>query len=144
MTPVVTFYDCAPDERLPRIARLVEAAWERGMGVIVHCADAGAAEALDLYLWSWKQESFIPHEQVRPGAAPADPEARVVLVTAQERPVAAEVLVQEAPCSFEFAGGFAHVIELVDHRTPDALAQSRGRFRAWREAGANPTFRGKG
>ncbi|MEZ4264788.1 MAG: DNA polymerase III subunit chi [Myxococcota bacterium] len=144
MSPVVTFYDTAADQRLDRIARLVEAASDRGLGVVIHCADAAAAEAVDLFLWSFKQESFIPHEQVKPGAAPEDPEATVVLVTAEERPIAADVLVQEAPCSFEFARGFAHVIELVDHRTPEALTASRQRFRDWRVAGADPTFRGKG
>jgi DNA polymerase-3 subunit chi len=143
MNPVVTFYDTPADERLARIARLVEAAWDRGMGVVIHCADPAAAEAVDLYLWSWKQESFIPHEQVPPGAQPADPDARVVLVTSEERPISAEVLVQEAPCSFAFAQAFPHVIELVDHRTPEALAHSRQRFRDWRAAGADPTFRGQ-
>lgn len=144
MTTVVTFYDTAADQRLDRIARLVEAAAERGLGVLIHCADADSAEAVDLFLWSWKQESFIPHEQVKPGEAPEDPEARVVLITAEERPIAADVLVQESPCSFAFAQGFAHVIELVDHRSPEALAASRQRFRDWRAAGADPTFRGKG
>ncbi len=144
MSAVVTFYDTAADQRLDRIARLVEAASGRGLGVVIHCADAAAAETVDLFLWSWKQESFIPHEQVRPGEQPEDPDARVVLVTTEERPIAAEVLVQEAPCSFAFAQGFAHVIELVDHRTPEALAASRQRFRDWRQAGADPTFRGKG
>ncbi|MGM0577351.1 MAG: DNA polymerase III subunit chi [Myxococcota bacterium] len=141
MTPRVTFYDTAPDARFPRIARLVDAAWQRGRSLLIHCADPRTAADLDTFLWTFEEASFVPHEIVAPGGTPKDPDGRIVLVTAEENPVGAEVLVQEAPTSLDFAAGFPFVIDLVDHRTPEALASSRARFKSWRERGLKPAFK---
>lgn len=42
--------------------RLLEKAYVRGNRVFVYCADATKALELDALLWTFKPESFIPHQ----------------------------------------------------------------------------------
>lgn len=141
MSPRVTFYDVPPEGRDARVVRLAEAAWERGRKLLVRCADAETARRLDELLWTYSDAAFVPHEVVPPGSAPTDPELRIALVTSDDDPIRAEVLLCEAPVPFDVAERYDFVMELVDQRSPEALAASRARFRTWRERGANPEFR---
>ena len=136
----ITFYDVAPEARLKRIATLVNAAWERGKRLVITCADPSEASALDRLIWDYDAVSFIPHEVVAQGAKAKDPDARVVLVFEEHDPIGAEILLQASPVSPEFAQGYAFVIDLVDHRTPEALEASRARYKSWAQAGYKPKF----
>jgi len=136
----VTFYDVQPDARIRRIATLVNAAWERGKRLVVTCADAEEAEALDQLIWSFNEAAFIPHEIVAEGKPPKDPDARVILVTGEHDPIGAEILLQAAPVSRAFAQRYAYVIDLVDHRSTDALEESRNRYKQWAKDGFKPNF----
>jgi DNA polymerase-3 subunit chi len=136
----VTFYDVQPDARIRRIATLVNAAWERGKRLVVTCADVSEAEELDQLIWTFDEAAFIPHEVVAVGEPPKDPDARVVLVTGEHDPIGADILLQAAPVSREFAQRYAYVIDLVDHRSQEALDASRGRYKAWAQDGFKPGF----
>jgi DNA polymerase IIIc chi subunit len=136
----VTFYDVGPGGRHARITRLVDAAWQRGKRLVITCGTGGEAAELDELLWTFEQGSFIPHEIVAAGQAPADPDARVVIVVGESDPIGADVLLQAAPVTPGFARGFAVVIDLVDHRSEEALAASRARYKAWVSAGVKPAF----
>ena len=104
------------------------------------CSGAEEAAELDRLLWSFDEVSFIPHEVVARGEAPKDPDAAVVIVTEEYDPVGAEVLLQVSPVSPDFARSYSFVIDLVDHRTEAALAESRGRYKAWVQQGLKPAF----
>jgi DNA polymerase III subunit chi len=136
----VTFYDVQPDARIRRIATLVNAAWERGKRLLVTCSDVEEAEALDQLIWTFDDGAFIPHEIVSMGEAPKDPDARVILVTEEHDPIGAEILLQAAPVSRAFAQRYAYVIDLVDHRSQEALDASRGRYKDWAKDGFRPNF----
>ena len=136
----VTFYDVPAAGRQARIARLVQAAWDKGKRLLVTCADSAEASELDAFLWTFDEGSFIPHEVVGPGASVTDPDARVVLVTGEYDPIGADIVLQAAPVSQGFAGGFAYVIDLVDHRTEASVEASRARYKAWASAGTKPAF----
>jgi DNA polymerase IIIc chi subunit len=140
----VTFYDLAPEARWPLVLHLAGAAWSKGRAMTIHCADLAGARALDEYLWVSPEDGFLPHEVAEPGAPLDDDQARVVLVTGDHTPLERQVLVQEAPASIDFAASFAQVVDLVDHTTPEALAASRARFRAWREREITPEVRKDG
>lgn len=139
--PRVTFYDVDPAGRPALVVRLVEHAASKGRRLLVHCGDDATARALDDYLWTYREEAFIPHEVADAAQLLVDPEARVVLTTREEAVIPAEVLLLEAPASIEFARRFGVVIEIVDRRTQEAHAASRSRFAAWREVGVKPDYR---
>ena len=137
----VTFYDIPRDHAFPLVAKLAGAAWERDKRLLVRCGDKDEAQALDDYLWTFREDAFLPHE-VGDGVL-KDPRAKVVLVTSDSKPIEADVLVQLAPADLAFATSFAHVIDLVDHADDARLTASRQRFRAWSDAGTRPELKTK-
>ncbi|MCA9518231.1 MAG: DNA polymerase III subunit chi [Myxococcales bacterium] len=137
--PKVHFYDLPPDKQWGLVYKLADAAWRRETHVLIHCGDEGEARALDDFLWTFVEDAFVPHERLA-GEGLEDPDARVVIVAAEVAPIAQAVLIQLAPVSVAFAREFETVIDFVDHRDDARLAASRGRFKAWREAGVTPEF----
>jgi DNA polymerase-3 subunit chi len=137
----VTFYDVAADAQTPLIAGLAEAGWRKGRKVLILAADEAAGRALDEALWTWRDETFLPHELVLPGRTPVDEQARVVIVTAEEDPIGADVLLQAAPAATGFAARFAAVVDIIDRRSEAALEASRARFKVWRDLGLKPTVK---
>lgn len=138
MTDRVVFYDVSPEARSGQVVRLAEAAWQREKKLLIFCGDGGGAQAVDEHLWTASDSSFLPHEVVAPGEKPRDQKARIVIVTAEEDPIGADLLLQLEPASMEFAARFSVVMDWVDHRSPDLLARSRERFKAWRDKGVVP------
>ncbi|MEE2780272.1 MAG: DNA polymerase III subunit chi [Myxococcota bacterium] len=138
MTNRVVFYDVPPDSRSGQIVRLAEAAWQREKKLLIYCGSHESAQAVDQHLWTASDTSFLPHEVVPPGSGPKDAMARIVIVTAEEDPIGADLLLLLDPASMTFASEFDVVMDWVDHRSPELLAQSRERFRLWRENGITP------
>jgi len=139
----VTFYDIAPELTFVLVAKLAQAAWDKDKKLLVRCWDRAHADALDEHLWTFKDESFVPHEVCDEAERLHDREARIVLVTRDSQPIAADILVQLAPCDLGFATGFDNVIDLVDHTDQARLEASRTRYRAWHNAGTKPELKNK-
>jgi len=128
----VTFYDIPAQQRWSKIQTLAEAALRKSKPMVIHCENPGVARELDEWLWTFRDDSFLPHEFVAPGGSLKDAEARIVLVAAEMNPNQAGILVQEAPVRPEFAQTFASIIDFVDHRAPHMLQASRQRYKDWR------------
>ena len=114
--------------------RLADKAYSLGHTVYLLAASEAQAAALDDLLWTFRQDSFIPHERYPLAGAESSP----VLVGAV-LPVAvnARVLINFTEALPEGFEQFERVVELVDQH-PDVLAQSRERFRQYRERGFTP------
>ena len=138
MSTRVVFYDDPETTRGERIGGLVAAAWDRGKKLLIHCPDQRSAEALDAWLWTWREDAFLPHEVVLAGAKPTDSDARIVITVGEQDPIGADLLLQDGPTSLDFASGFPVVMDFVDHRSEEALQASRTRFKAWRSRGIEP------
>lgn len=112
--------------------RLAEKAWQQGHRVLVRTADAAAAARLDELLWTFRQNSFVPHavvdeadgEPVLIGAHPPAGAGSDVLIN----------LADEVPADWE---GYARVAEIVSPE-PGVRDRARARYRRYREAGVEP------
>lgn len=142
-TAKITFYDIAPELGFVLAAKLAQAAWDKGKRMLVRCADLREAQALDEHLWTFKEDSFIPHEICDDRAKLADRDARIVMTTRDHKTIDADILLQLAPCDLGFAAEFDNVIDLVDHRDEARLDASRARYRAWQAAGTKPEMKNK-
>ena len=129
------FHDAPDNRRENLLFEIVERAYRGKNRVLVFTSDKERAMALDRMLWIMRQESFIPHRIFEPGEIidEADAEAPVCIVTAEENPIGARVLVADGHCSLEFACGFDMAHEYVDHSSPDRTEACRRRFRDYRE-----------
>ena len=130
----VDFYILAtaePQERLLFACRLTEKAFRIGHQVYLHTASAAQATELNELLWSYRAESFIPHNILNDGSAPP---ARVE-IGHQDDPIAhADVLVNLADNIPTFFSRFTRVAEVVIQQ-PEVLASTRDSFGFYRDRG---------
>jgi len=135
--PRIDFY-VLPDHRDHGRAllacRLADKAYSLGhTGYILTASEAQAA-ALDDLLWTYRQDSFIPHERYPLAGEESSP---VLIGMVLPVDINLQVLINftdRLPEGFE---RFERVVELVDPQ-PEALAKSRERFRQYRERGLTP------
>ena len=100
----------------------------------MQAAAEGQAQQLDDMLWTFKQNSFVPH--ARYPCAP-DETAPVRIGSGAAPDWEAEVLINLALDVPDFYQRFQRVAELVDQE-PTVLQASRRRFKFYREQGLQP------
>ena len=135
--PRIDFY-VLPDQkengRALLACRLADKAYGLGHTVYVFTASEARAAALDDLLWTFRQDSFVPHERYPLMGEEGSP---VLVGTAVPATVEAQVLINLADALPEGFERYDRVVELVDQH-PEVLAQSRERFRQYREQGCAP------
>jgi DNA polymerase III, chi subunit len=57
----ILFYHLTESKLEDALPPLLEKSLERGWVVVVQTADAARRDALDTHLWTWREESFLPH-----------------------------------------------------------------------------------
>ena len=135
MTDRVDFYilnSPTPKQRFTFACRLVEKAYLRGLRVVVLSASAADAKALDDLLWTFNDQSFVPHRLCRDEEPMNAEEAPVHLSTALDAASAADVLVNlsdRLPTGLE---RFARIAEIIDG-DPERRRLGRERFKTYRE-----------
>jgi DNA polymerase III subunit chi len=112
---------------------LVEKTLERGWRALIRAESADRASAIDALLWTYSEQSFLPHAQTGDG----DPLRQPVLITVEEgNPNNAQLLFlvggAAAPDWSDAATKtLARVVMLFDGRDPEALSAARA---AWKDA----------
>lgn len=113
--------------------RLIEKAWTSGYTVFVHTDSLATAEHLDELLWTFRDDSFVPHALCLSKERPSSSIESPVLVGAGEVPNGAgDVLInltENVPLEYT---QFSRVAEFVD-TTESSRAASRQRFRYYRD-----------
>lgn len=111
---------------------LLEKTLERGWKAVVRAGSRERVEALDGYLWTYREESFLPH-----GAAGDGARQPVWLTQGEDVPNAADVLFLTDNVKAEAASlaGFQRCVTIFDGRDEDALADARAFWKAAKAAG---------
>jgi DNA polymerase III subunit chi len=114
---------------------LVERTRDRGLRALIRAESSDRAGAIDALLWTYDDQSFLPHAQRGDGEAADQP----VLITVEEgNPNGAQLLFLVGGAEPPDWGGagtkaFARIVLLFDGRDPMALAAART---AWKDAKA--------
>ena len=135
--PRVDFYvlpDHKDNGRALLACRLADKAYSLGHTVYLLAASEAQATALDDLLWTFRQDSFIPHERYPLAGEEASP---VLVGTVLPTEAGAQVLINCADRLPEGFERYERVVELVD-QNPEVLAKSRERFKQYRERGLTP------
>ena len=106
---------------------LLERSIERGWRAVVQASE-DRVEALDAHLWTFRDDSFLPHGTDKEATAADQP----VLLTADERnPNQANIrfLIDGAPIPAD-AASYQRVVLLFDGDDPDAVATARQQWSA--------------
>jgi DNA polymerase-3 subunit chi len=125
-----------PIERV--LPTLVERSLERGWRVVVQAASDERIEALDAHLWTFRDDSFLPHGIWREAEAAAQP---VLLALDARNPNGAAVrfLLDGAPVPDD-AQSYQRIVLLFDGEDPDALAAARAHWSEGKARGFEVTY----
>jgi DNA polymerase-3 subunit chi len=120
------------------LPKLLEKSLERGWRALVRATSDERLGAIDDHLWTYSDESFLPHGTDR---EPDPAEQPVVLTLAQSNPNGAAVLflVEGAPVP-EDASAYERLVLLFDGNDMDALAAAREEWRRVKAAGHEATY----
>jgi len=124
-----------PEQVLPT---LLQKSLDRGWRVVVQASSEERVEALDAHLWTWRDDSFLPHGTWRDAEASQQPN---VLTAGDHNPNGATVrflvdgaLMPQDPSAYE------RLVLLFNGEDPDALDAARARWTEAKSAGFEVTY----
>lgn len=125
-----------PVERV--LPSLLEKSLERGWRVVVQAASEERVEALDAHLWTFRDDSFLPHGTHRQPEANDQP---ILLTVNDDNPNKADVrfLIDGAPVPQD-PSPYQRIVLLFDGEDEDAVAVARSHWTEAKEKGLEATY----
>lgn len=129
----ILFYHLEPRPLEAVIPQLLEKTLERGWRAVVEVGSSERAEALDAHLWTWRDDSFLPH-----GLAgdETDPHQPVLITTGTDNPNGANVRFFVDRAVPQSAKGYERLVYMFSGHDPDAVAEARLAWAALRGSNA--------
>ena len=120
------------------LPQLLEKSLERGWRVVVQSTSPERAEALDAHLWTYSDDSFLPHATWRAGDAQEQP---IILSIEESNPNGANVrfLIDGAPVPAD-ADAYQRIVLIFDGEDEEAVAAARARWSEAKAKGFEATY----
>ena len=129
MTEILFYHlESQPLERVLPV--LVEKSLERKWKVVVETSSEERAEAIDTLLWTYRDDSFLPHARAGGSEDAVQP---VLITTRPHNPNSADVrffVDRAVPQSGE---GYQRIVYMFSGHDPDAVTEARAAWRALKE-----------
>lgn len=109
------------------LPQLLEKTIERGWRAVVELGSREKAEALDTHLWTFRDDSFLPHGMAGEGDDALQP---IVLTTEPDNPNNANVRFFADRAVPQAAESYQRIVYLFSGLDPDAVAEARLAWRA--------------
>lgn len=133
----VRFYHLQYQPEARVLPVILQRAVERGNRVLVKVRDKAALVQMDEHLWTFVPDSFLPHGVAGEKHAALQP---VLLTTEDENLNGADTLVLCQGASSEMQGDFTLCCEMLDGQDPQAVADARTRWKAYKEKEFDVTY----
>lgn len=108
-----------------------------GRRTVVRLPDTQEVERMNVLLWTYDPNSFLPHGAGRDGNAAQQP---VWLTAKEENPNNADVLILTGGAAAENIEDFTLCCEMLDGNDSQATADARARWKTYRDAGHTVTY----
>ena len=136
MTPVF-FYHLERQSLESVLPRLLVTSLERGWRVVVQAATEERAEAIAAHLWSYDDESFLPHGTKADGF----PDLQPIWITAEsDNPNDANIRFFVDGAEVGDIGGLTRAIIMFDGNDPQAVEAAREGWKRFRGAGHEVSY----
>lgn len=119
------------------LPQLLEKCLERGWRCVVQTQTAERVTALDQHLWTWRDDSFLPHGIDKEANAGEQP---ILLTTSETNPNGAHVRFFVEGASSEELSSYERAIHLFDGNDPDAVDNARNQWKSAQSAGHSVTY----
>lgn len=136
--PELLFYHLQGRSIEATLPTLLEKSLERGWKVVVQGGSEERVAALDSLLWTYRDDSFLPHGPANDRDAPEYP----IVLTASDEPIdAAQVrfLIDGAMLPQDVEG-YERLVVLFDGSDEEAVQGAREQWREARERGLEATY----
>ena len=136
-TTEVLFYhlERQPLERV--LPNLLERTLQRGWRAVVQAGSTERLEALDAHLWTYAEESFLPHGTAKDGAPDRQP---ILLTVGPENPNGAGVRFLLDGADMESYAGYVRIVVIFDGRDEEAVTRARAQWQRVRAQGCKATY----
>jgi len=133
----VLFYhlERTPLERV--LPGLLEKTLERGWRAVIQAGSQERVEALDTALWTYRDDSFLPHGTLSDGPPEEQP---IFLTTGPDAPNGATIRFFVDGSDADDLGPYERAIYLFDGRDEAAVANARTQWSNAKEAGHQVTY----
>jgi DNA polymerase-3 subunit chi len=134
----VLFYHLQRQPLESVLPSMLERSLARGWRVVVQTATDERADAIDAHLWTFRDDSFLPHGTAREGTPAEHP----VLITTQEHnPNGAQVrFLVDGTGVPEDAAAYERIVLIFDGEDEDAVAAARTRWSEVKPKGFEATY----
>jgi DNA polymerase-3 subunit chi len=136
------FYHLERTELERALAPLLEKCLQRGWRALVRGGNSERLDALDAALWTYRDESFLPH--AREEAVKNGPRQPVLLTMRAGNLNAAKALFLIDGAAFDFGpsdlGGYERACLMFDGRDEAALENARARWKDAKAAGVDASY----
>lgn len=129
MTKVDFYILSKAQNRLGFVSRLAEQMYRQGHQLHIHTTDSAMSSQIDNLLWSYRDISFVPHEQYHGDAANSP-----VTISHEGEPSINDILINLANDVPDFFSRYERVVEIIDTDNSQRL-QGRLRYRYYRDRG---------
>lgn len=130
MTEILFYHlERHPLERILPV--LVEKSLERGWKVVVEAGSAERLRGLDEVLWTYRDDSFLPHAVAGSGNESEQP---VLLTTEGNNPNGADIRFFVDRAVPGEGGDYQRIVFLFDGHDPDAVTDARAAWKTLRDA----------
>jgi DNA polymerase-3 subunit chi len=116
---------------------LLEKTLERGWRAVVQAGSGERVDALDALLWTYADDSFLPHGTARDGMPDQQP---IFLTVKDENPNGATVRFLVDGAEAPDLAGYTRAVYIFDGRDDAALAQARAEWKRIKGAGHAVTY----
>lgn len=127
----VSFYHLLHTPLERALPKLIEKVLESGARAVIRTGSAERAEALNSVLWTYDQDSFVPHGTARDGNAEEQP---VWITPEDENPNGADILVLTDGAVAADITGYRRCLEMFDGRDETAVTDARRRWTDYKAA----------
>jgi DNA polymerase-3 subunit chi len=119
------------------LPELLEKTLQRGWKAVVRVRETGRMQHLDAALWSYRDESFLPHG---PDDEPQAPRQPILLTTGFDNPNAADALFLVDGAEPGDLSGYARCVVLFDGGDEAQLAVARAQWSAVKATGVAVSY----
>ena len=133
----VLFYHLERQPLEKVLPSLLERTVERGWRAVVQSGSEERLEALDVALWTYREESFLAHGTAKDGFVEDQP---VFLTCDDGNPNGAGVRFMVDGAETGVFTGYQRIVYLFDGHDPDAVARARSQWKAAKAAGCACTY----
>lgn len=133
----IRFYHLSQKSLSQALPELLEKVMERGWRAVVMASSTERVEALTQSLWTYKENSFLPHGNAKDGNAEMQP---IWLTDRDENPNKANVLMLTENVSSDQLASYELVCQLFDESDEGAVDAARSRWQEYKGQGHALTY----